>query len=75
MDSTVDPASRIDLGHMLDEYGADNGVSRAIRTGKSLEDIRSADRHVAVEVCGPRRTQDPLVIYTLDVFGGGGGAG
>ena len=75
VDSTVDPASRIDLGYMIDEYGADNGVARAIRTGKTLEDIRSADRHVSVEVCGPRRTQDPLVIYTLDVFGGGGGAG
>ena len=72
VDSTVDPASRLDLGYMLDEYGVDSGVARAIRTGKTIEDIRSNDRHVAVEICGPRRTQDPVVFYTLDVFGGGG---
>ena len=73
VDSTVDPASRLDLGYMTDEYGSDNGVARAIRTGKTIEDIRSNDRHVAVEVCGPRRTEDPVVFYTLDVFGGGAG--
>jgi hypothetical protein len=72
VDSTVDPASRLDLGYMLDEYGVDSGVARAIRTGKTIEDIRSNDRHIAVEICGPRRTQDPVVFYTLDVFGGGG---
>lgn len=72
VDSTVDPASRLDLGYMLEEYGVDSGVARAIRTGKTIEDIRSNDRHVAVEICGPRRTQDPVVFYTLDVFGGGG---
>ena len=71
VDSVVDPASRLDLGRMTEEYGQDSGVARAIRTGKSLEDIRSNDRHVAVEVCGPRRTEDPVVFYTLDVFGGG----
>ena len=69
VDSTVDPASRLDLGYMLDEYGVDSGVARAIRTGKTIEDIRSNDRHVAVEICGPCRTQDPVVFYTLDVFG------
>ena len=71
VDSTVDPASRLDLGYMLDEYGYDNGVARAIRTGKTIEDVRSNDRHVSVEICGPRRTEDPVVFYTLDVFGGG----
>lgn len=71
VDSIVDPASRLDLGRMTEEYGVDSGVARAIRTGRSIEDIRSNDRHVAVEVCGPRRTEDPVVFYTLDVFGGG----
>lgn len=71
VDSTVDPASRLDIAYMTHEYGADNGVARAIHTGKTLEDIRSNDRHVAVEICGPRRNGEPVVLYTLDVFGGG----
>ena len=71
VDSTVDPASRLDIAYMTYEYGADNGVARAIHTGKTLEDIRSNDRHVAIEVCGPRRNGKPVVLYTLDVFGGG----
>jgi hypothetical protein len=71
VDSTVDPASRLDIAYMTHEYGSDNGVARAIHTGKTLEDIRSNDRHVAVEVCGPRRNGEPVVLYTLDVFGGG----
>lgn len=71
VDSTVDPASRLDISYMTHEYGADNGVARAIHTGKTLEDIRSNDRHVSVEICGPRRNGEPVVLYTLDVFGGG----
>ena len=71
VDSTIDPASRLDIAYMTHEYGSDNGVARAIHTGKTLEDIRSNDRHVAIEVCGPRRNGEPVVLYTLDVFGGG----
>jgi len=71
VDSTIDPASRLDIAYMTHEYGADNGVARAIHTGKTLEDIRSNDRHVAIEICGPRRNGEPVVLYTLDVFGGG----
>ena len=71
VDSTVDPASRLDIAYMTHEYGVDNGVARAIHTGKTIEDIRSNDRHVAVEICGPRRNGEPVVLYTLDVFGGG----
>ena len=69
VDSTVDPASRLDLGYMLDEYGVDSGVARAIRTGKTIEDIRSNDRHVAVEICGPRHPRPRGLLHARRVWG------
>jgi hypothetical protein len=31
--------------------------------------MRSADRHVAVELLGARRTSEPVIVYGLDVYG------
>lgn len=70
VDSTVDPAARLDLGYLTSTYGDDSGAARSIRTGKSLEDIRSGDRDVSVEVCGPSRDTTPITLYGLEVFGG-----
>jgi hypothetical protein len=69
VDSTVDPAARVDLGYFTDRYGQDTGAARAIRTGKTLEDVRSGDRDVAVQVCGPSRGE-AVLFYAIDVFGG-----
>lgn len=69
VDSVIDPAARIDLGYLTESYGADSGAARSIRTGKTFEDIRSGDRDVAIEVCGPSRGE-PVVILGLDVMGG-----
>lgn len=69
VDSTVDPAARIDLGYCTNRYGQDSGAARSIRTGKTLEDIRSGDRDVAIQVCGPSRGESVL-FYSIDVFGG-----
>lgn len=70
--TTVDGASRLDMGKLTSLYGADSGVAQAMFSGKSPEDIRSADRHVAVELLGARRTAQPVVIYSLDVTGTAG---
>lgn len=70
VDSVVDPAARLDLGYQMEQYGQDSGAARAIRTGKTLEDVRSGDRDVAIEVCGPSRAPDPVSFFSIDVFGG-----
>lgn len=65
----VDPAARLDVGKSLEPYGQDTGVVRAIYSGKASDDMRGSDRHVAVEIIGPRRRQDPIVLYEIDVYG------
>lgn len=69
-----DAASRLDMGKLTAEYGYDSGVATSVFSGKTLEDMRSADRHVSVELIGARRTSDPVIVYQLDVFGTAGGA-
>jgi hypothetical protein len=69
VDSVVDPAARMDTGYFSENYGYDSGAARSIRTGKTMEDIRSGDRDVAVEVCGPSRGV-PVLFYSVDVMGG-----
>jgi hypothetical protein len=72
--TTPDAASRLDMGKLTAEYGYDSGVATSVFSGKTLEDMRSADRHVSVELIGARRTSDPVIVYQLDVFGTTGGA-
>jgi hypothetical protein len=36
---------------------------------RSLDDIQSSDRHVAVELVGARKNAQPVVIYALDIYG------
>lgn len=71
--STPDAAARLDMGKLTVSYGADNGVARSVFSGRTLEDIRSADRHVSVELVGARRTSEPVIVYQLDAFGTTGG--
>lgn len=70
--TATDGASRLDMGKLTSLYGADSGVAQAMFYGKSIEDIRSSDRHIAVELLGARRTAQPVVIYSLDVSGAAG---
>jgi hypothetical protein len=55
----------------MTKYGADTGVARALLSGRTLDDIASADRAVAVELSGARKTSEPVVVYTLDANGTG----
>lgn len=69
---SVDPAARISVGAQQDpEFVDAPGVSTAMFSGTGSSDFRGADRHVSVELAGPRRSEEPLVLYKLDVFGAG----
>lgn len=65
----VDSAARLDMASNTSKYGEDTGVARALFAGRTLDDVASADRHVAVELVGARRHTDPIVFYKLDVLG------
>lgn len=73
--STVpDGAARLDMGKLTAGSGFDSGVARAVFSGKTLQDMRGADRHVAVELVGAARTGNPVTLYQLDVDGVDGGS-
>lgn len=66
---TVDPAHRLDLGANTSRYGEDAGAARAVLEGRTMEDVASADRHVAVELSGARKTAEPVVFYAIEQRG------
>jgi hypothetical protein len=67
--STVDGASRLDMAAQTTRTGYDSGVAKAVFANRSIDDIQSADRHVAVELVGARKTAEPVIVYALDVYG------
>lgn len=67
--SVVDGAARLNMAAQTTKTGYDSGVAKASFANRSIDDIQSADRHVAVELLGARRNADPVVIYSLDVYG------
>lgn len=67
--STVDGASRLNMGAQTARTGYDSGVATAVFSGRSLHDIQSSDRHVAMELVGARMNADPVVVYAIDAFG------
>jgi hypothetical protein len=67
--NTVDSGGRLDMAANMTKYGADTGVARALLSGRTMDDIASADRAIAVELAGARKTSDPVVIYSLDANG------
>jgi len=68
--SVVDPAARLNLGQEED-YSPDTGVAVAKYSGKSMDDMKSSDRHVAVGLNGARGNGEEVVFYKLDVYGVG----
>ena len=69
--NTVDSGGRLDMAANMTKYGADTGVARALLSGRTMDDVASSDRAVAVELVGARKTPEPVVIYTLDANGAG----
>lgn len=73
--SVVDGAARLNMAAQTTKTGYDSGVAKGAFANRSIDDIQSADRHVAVELLGARRNADPVVIYSLDVYGTASGGG
>lgn len=67
--STVDAAARYDMAAATERTGEDTGIASALFAGKTLADIKSGDRSVAVELVGARKSAHPLVFYGIDING------
>lgn len=67
--STVDAGARYDMAAPTTATGNDTGVATALFAGKTLSDIKSADRHVAVELAGARKNHEPVVFFGVDIAG------
>lgn len=67
--SSVDGGTRVDMSALTTKTGYDTGVAQASFANKTLDDMRSGDRHVAVELVGASTAGSPVVIYSLDVYG------
>lgn len=66
---TVDNAARRDMEAQQTSVGYETGVATAMFSGRSLDDIRSSDRHIAVELVGARTAPDPVTIYEISLDG------
>jgi hypothetical protein len=60
-----DAGARLDMG----AESSASGVARSLYSGRTTDDMQGADRNVAVELTGARKTAAPVVFYTLDVYG------
>lgn len=70
--STVDNAARHDMIAQQTTSGLESGVAKAMFAGRSLDDVRSSDRHIAIELVGARTAPEPVTIYQLTVDGTAG---
>lgn len=67
--NTVDSGGRLDMAGNITKHGEDSGVASAMLSGRSLDDIATSDRAVAVELAGARKTATPVVIYEVETGG------
>lgn len=67
--STVDAGARYDMAAPTVATGQDSGVATALFAGRTLSDIKSADRHIAVELAGARKNETPVIFYGIDIAG------
>ena len=73
--SAVEAGSRYDMASATTKTGSDSGVATAMFTGRTMSDIKSADRHIAVELVGARKNADTVTFYGLEIAGTAGKAG
>lgn len=67
--STVDAGARYDMAAPTLATGYDSGVATALFAGRTLSDVKSADRHISVELAGARKNPEPVVFYGLHIAG------
>ena len=65
----TDNAARLDMGANTQKYGVDSGVTSVLHVGRTIDDVQSSDRFIAIELVGARKTAAPVVIYALDILG------
>jgi hypothetical protein len=66
---TQEPVTRIDMDAGKLPENVSSGVCRALFSGKTIDDVRGNDRHVALEFSGDAGESGRVVIHQLDVFG------
>lgn len=67
--NTVDNAARYDLAAATNATGADTGIASAMFAGRTLADIQSGDKYVAVELVGAKKSPHPLTFYGIAIAG------
>lgn len=67
--TTVDAGARYDMSAPTVATGRDSGVATALFSGRTMSDIKSADRHISVELQGARTNDENVVFYGLEIAG------
>ena len=64
-----EPVTRVDMdaGTLPDNIAS--GVCRALFAGKTLDDLRGNDRHIALELSGAADAAGEVAIHQLDIYG------
>jgi hypothetical protein len=64
-----EPVTRVDMDAGTLPDNISSGVCRALFAGKTIDDLRGNDRHVALELSGAAGDSGPVAIHQLDIYG------
>lgn len=64
-----EPVTSVDMNADLLPEAISSGVCRALFAGKTVDDVRGNDRHVAIELSGEAPQTGQVVIHQMDVYG------
>ena len=63
------PAATLDMQRTPLQEAESHGVARALFSGRTLDDMMGADRHVAIELSGQQDEAGPIAIHSVDIAG------
>ena len=63
------PAAVLDMKATQAQSSEAHGVARAIFSGRTLDDMSGADRHIAVGLSGKQDDSGQVTIHSVDVYG------
>jgi hypothetical protein len=66
---SIEPVTRVDMDAGTLPDNISSGVCRALFAGKTIDDIRGNDRHVALELSGAAGESGQVAIHQLDIYG------
>jgi hypothetical protein len=64
-----EPVTRVDMDAGTLPDNISSGVCRALFAGKTIDDVRGNDRHVALELSGVAGDAGQVAIHQLDIYG------